>query len=160
MEMAISIPSATFSPSPICRTIPRTTITNSPSLSFTSSKSSFFNNTLTHQNIASSGQVQGRTRTRTRTRSRGLSCTCLFGLGVPELVVIAGVAALVFGPKKLPEVGRSIGKTVKSFQQAAKEFETELKKEPGSTTEPPVEKPTAAIEEEKEVKVSSTKESL
>ncbi|KAI8025029.1 hypothetical protein LOK49_LG02G01767 [Camellia lanceoleosa] len=160
MEMAISIPSAAFSPSPICRTIPRTTKTNSPSLSFTSSKSSFFNNTLTHQNIARSGQVQGRTRTRTRTRSRGLSCTCLFGLGVPELVVIAGVAALVFGPKKLPEVGRSIGKTVKSFQQAAKEFETELKKEPGSATEPPVEKPTAAIEEEKEVKVSSTKESL
>ncbi|CAL5379728.1 unnamed protein product [Camellia sinensis] len=180
MEMAISIPSATFSPSPICRTIPRTTKTNSPSLSFTSSKSSLFNNTLTHQNIARSGQVQGRTRTRTRTRSRGrgLSCTCLFGLGVPELVVIAGVAALVFGPKKLPEVGRSIGKTVKSFQQiplnsgvkaayylsqillAAKEFETELKKEPGSAAEPPVEKPTAAIEEEKEVKVSSTKESL
>ncbi|KAE8694665.1 Sec-independent protein translocase protein TatA [Hibiscus syriacus] len=36
-----------------------------------------------------------------------------------ELVVIAGVAALVFGPKKLPEVGKTIGKTVKSFQQVA-----------------------------------------
>lgn len=31
--------------------------------------------------------------------------------------MIAGVAALVFGPKQLPEVGRNIGKTVKSFQQ-------------------------------------------
>jgi sec-independent protein translocase protein TatA len=43
----------------------------------------------------------------------------LFGLGVPELVVIAGVAALVFGPQKLPEVGKSIGKTVRSFQQVS-----------------------------------------
>lgn len=38
---------------------------------------------------------------------------------MPELVVIVGVAALVFGPKKLPEVGKSIGKTVKSFQQVS-----------------------------------------
>jgi sec-independent protein translocase protein TatA len=36
---------------------------------------------------------------------------------VPKLVVIAGVAALVFEPKKLPEVGKNIGKIVKSFQQ-------------------------------------------
>lgn len=50
-------------------------------------------------------------------RNNGFTCNALFGLGVPELVVIAGVAAIVFGPKKLPEVGRSIGKTVKSFQQ-------------------------------------------
>ncbi|KAJ8573004.1 hypothetical protein K7X08_009515 [Anisodus acutangulus] len=87
---------------------------------------------------------------------KGLSCTCLFGLGVPELAVIAGVAALVFGPKQLPEVGRTIGKTVKSFQQAAKEFETELKKDP----EPPVEKAIEGSQEEKEEpNVSSTKES-
>lgn len=75
-------------------------------------------------------------------------------------MVIAGVAALVFGPKKLPEVGRSIGKTVKSFQQAAKEFETELKKEPDSAIEPPVEKAAAVSEEEREVNVSNSKGSL
>lgn len=61
--------------------------------------------------------VLGRPRTGTEKANKGFSCTALFGLGVPELVVIAGVAALVFGPKKLPEVGKSIGKTVRSFQQ-------------------------------------------
>ncbi|KAA8537024.1 hypothetical protein F0562_029502 [Nyssa sinensis] len=148
MEMAIS--SATFCLS--CTPFPRRSL---PPLS-SSSNSSFFNNTalLTHKNKANRSLVLGRTRT------RGLSCNCLFGLGVPELAVIAGVAALVFGPKQLPEVGRSIGKTVKSFQQAAKEFESELKKEPDSVIELPMEKATAASEEEKQdVKVSSTKES-
>jgi sec-independent protein translocase protein TatA len=43
----------------------------------------------------------------------------LFGLGLPELVVIGGVAAVLFGPSKLPELGKSLGKTVKSFQAAA-----------------------------------------
>eukprot|EP00271_Cylindrocystis_brebissonii_P010839 TRINITY_DN27259_c0_g1_i1.p2 TRINITY_DN27259_c0_g1~~TRINITY_DN27259_c0_g1_i1.p2 ORF type:complete len:149 (-),score=34.74 TRINITY_DN27259_c0_g1_i1:636-1082(-) len=58
---------------------------------------------------------------------RGVAVAGLFGLGVPELVVIAGVAAVLFGPKQLPEIGKSLGRTVKSFQQAAKEFETEIK---------------------------------
>ncbi|KAL1205175.1 Sec-independent protein translocase protein TATA [Cardamine amara subsp. amara] len=54
----------------------------------------------------------------------------MFGLGVPELDVIAGATALLFGLKKLPEIGKNIGKTVKSFQHAAKESESELKTEP------------------------------
>lgn len=62
-----------------------------------------------------------------------------FGLGLPEIVVIGGVAALLFGPSKLPELGKSLGKTVKSFQSAANEFNEELKKEvdeqkPAATT--------------------------
>ncbi|CAK8544779.1 unnamed protein product [Lathyrus sativus] len=94
-------------------------------------------------------------------RNNGFTCNALFGLGVPELVVIAGVAAIVFGPKKLPEVGRSIGKTVKSFQQAAKEFESELKKEPDSARGEPSEKPIAVSEQEKQdTEVSSSKDNV
>jgi sec-independent protein translocase protein TatA len=58
---------------------------------------------------------------------RRVVCQGLFGLGLPEIVVIAGVTALIFGPSKLPELGKGLGKTIKSFQSAAKEFETELK---------------------------------
>lgn len=53
----------------------------------------------------------------------------IFGIGLPEMGLIMVVALLVFGPKKLPEIGRSLGKALKGFQDASKEFETEFKKE-------------------------------
>ena len=53
----------------------------------------------------------------------------IFGIGLPEMAVIFVVALLIFGPKKLPEVGRSLGKAIRSFQDASKEFETEFKRE-------------------------------
>ncbi|KAG9451854.1 hypothetical protein H6P81_004758 [Aristolochia fimbriata] len=59
----------------------------------------------------------------------------------------AGVVILVFGPKKLPEIGRSAGKTVKSFQQAASEFAEELKKAPEESTESPPEQSVASGED-------------
>jgi sec-independent protein translocase protein TatA len=56
----------------------------------------------------------------------------IFGIGLPEMALITIVALLVFGPKKLPEIGRSVAKTLRSFQDASKEFENEFKKEPAS----------------------------
>jgi sec-independent protein translocase protein TatA len=53
----------------------------------------------------------------------------VFGVGLPEMALIMVLALLVFGPKKLPEIGRSMGKAIKGFQEASREFEEEFKKE-------------------------------
>jgi sec-independent protein translocase protein TatA len=51
-----------------------------------------------------------------------------FGIGLPEMAVIFAISLLIFGPKKLPEIGRSIGKAIKGFQDASSDFQNELKK--------------------------------
>ena len=53
----------------------------------------------------------------------------IFGIGLPEMGLILVIALLVFGPKKLPEIGRSLGKALRGFQEASKEFENEFKRE-------------------------------
>ncbi|AFY41566.1 TatA/E family twin arginine-targeting protein translocase [Nostoc sp. PCC 7107] len=53
----------------------------------------------------------------------------IFGIGLPEMAVIMIVALLVFGPKKLPEIGRSVGKAIRGFQEASNEFQNEFKRE-------------------------------
>jgi len=53
----------------------------------------------------------------------------VFGIGLPEMALIMVIALLIFGPKKLPEIGRSLGKALRSFQDASKEFESEFKRE-------------------------------
>lgn len=40
----------------------------------------------------------------------------IFGLGMPELLIILGVALLIFGPKHLPKLGASLGKTIKNLR--------------------------------------------
>ena len=52
-----------------------------------------------------------------------------FGIGLPEMTLIVVIALLVFGPKKLPEIGRSVAQALGSFKKAQQEFEAEIKKE-------------------------------
>lgn len=89
-----------------------------------------------------------------KNRRESVVCNGLFGLGLPEVAVIAGVAAVIWGPSKLPELGKGLGKTLKSFQSAAKEFETELKTatadDPPKTDAPKAEAPKAEAKPEAE----------
>jgi sec-independent protein translocase protein TatA len=51
----------------------------------------------------------------------------MVGLSVPELVLIGGIALVVFGPSKLPEVGGAVGKALREFKNAMKDPEPEQK---------------------------------
>lgn len=54
----------------------------------------------------------------------------MFGsIGMPELIIILVIALIIFGPRKLPELGRSLGRSLKEFKKASNELQNTLDEE-------------------------------
>lgn len=50
-------------------------------------------------------------------------------LGLPELIIILVIALIIFGPKKLPEMGRAVGRSIQEFKKASKELVKDIEAE-------------------------------
>ncbi len=71
----------------------------------------------------------------------------MFGsIGMPELIIILVIALIIFGPRKLPELGRSLGRSLGEFKKASTDLQNTLEQE-------------IKIEEQKETEVKSKFES-
>ncbi len=53
----------------------------------------------------------------------------MFGIGLPEIIVILIIALIVFGPKRLPELGQTVGKWISELRRAAQDISNEVQED-------------------------------
>lgn len=85
----------------------------------------------------------------------------MFGIGIPELVIIFIIALLVLGPKKLPEIAKALGRAFAEFKRATEEIKSSMQDEiqkVAKTTEP-LKEITTSIKDDIE-KAASVKDSI
>jgi sec-independent protein translocase protein TatA len=69
-------------------------------------------------------------------QQRGLA---MFGIGMPEMIIILVIALIVIGPHKLPELAKSLGKGLAEFKKASEGFQRSVQEEANKAEEPPKE---------------------
>lgn len=69
----------------------------------------------------------------------------MFGLGAPEMLAILVVALVVFGPRKLPELGKSLGQGIREFRKGTRGLQADLEESLQEDTASPLAPPTEPV---------------